>query len=160
MRQRRLVPILPIALSLVLAGCATPTPGGSPSPTASSGPPETPAPQTPAPTVTVTAAPVERGPDTPYDLFDAWLSCRDLTTAVYDDPGRVEFASFDESDVVRRDDDLIYVYIETVDSSSGEAREVASECILGGTLGDPDQLLFGVTARSTDRDPNIPLPTA
>lgn len=151
MRMRRLVPVLPVALALVLAGCTNPTPGGSGTPQ----PPES-----PAPTVTVTAPPVERGPDTAYDLFDAWLSCRDLTTRFYEDPGRVEFASFAESDAVRRDDDLIYVYIETIDGSGGQAAELASECILGGTLGDPAQQLFGITTRSDDRDPNMPLPSA
>ncbi|WP_210480025.1 hypothetical protein [Naasia sp. SYSU D00948] len=152
MSLRRSLTMLPLASALLLAGCATPTGGGTPSPT------EPPSP-TPAPTVTVTAPPVERGPDTPYDLLDAWLSCRDLTTGYYDDPGRVEFATFEESDVVRRDDDLIYVYIETVDDSAGDAREVASECILGGTLGDPNQAQFGIRTRSDDRDPNVPLPT-
>ncbi len=159
MRQRRLVPVLPVMVALALAGCASP--GGTSSPTTTAVPPETSAPpETPAPTVTVTASPVERGPDTEYDLFDAWLSCRDLTTHFYDDPGRVDFASFDQSDVQRRDDGLIYVYIETVDTSSGEARESASECILGGTLGDPNQVLFGTVTRSDDRDPNMPLPSA
>jgi hypothetical protein len=153
MRRRRLVPVLPVLLTLALAGCATPDGGATPSPT------EAP-PETPAPTVTVTATPSPRGPDTEYDLFDAWLSCRDLTTHFYDDPSRLDFVSFDQSDVQRRDDGLIYIYIETVDTSSSEARELASECILGGTLGDPNQAQFGVRTRSDDRDPNVPLPTA
>jgi len=153
MTRRASLTLLPLTLPLLLAGCASPTPSASPAET------EEPV-DTPAPTVTVTAPATELGPDTPYDAFHAWLSCRDLTTHFYEDPGRVEFASFDESEAVPREDGLIYVYIETVDSSSGEARELASECILGGTLGDPNQALFGVLTRTDDRDPNMPLPSA
>lgn len=153
MSRRAALALLPATLSLLLAGCATGSPSASPSAT------DEPV-DTPAPTVTVTPPAAELGPETPYDEFHAWLSCRDLTTYFYPDPSRLEFASFDESEAVRRDDGLIYVYIETVDSASDEVKELASECILGGTLGEPNQAQFGVAVRSDDRDPNVPLPSA
>ncbi len=118
----------------------------------------------PQPTPTATAAPAASpGPEDALTAQDAYDMCVELALTYYQgDHSLIEFTPFDQAEVVTRDDGYIYTYIEVTDWNHDEwmRNDTASECILGGTHGDPDRVLYGVTTRHDDRDPNAPLPTA
>jgi len=141
-------------LALLLSGCTINVQAGP-----------DPAPDAPAPTATAepdepTAAP---GPDSPMTARDVYDECVELALTYYQgDPALIEFTPFEEAQVVTRDDGYIYTYIEVIDRNQEEYMmdRTASECIMGGTIGDPDRVLYGVTTRHDDRDPNAPLPSA
>ena len=146
----RLIPVAAIAV-LLLAGCtSTEQPG-------------------PAPTVTVTlpapsAEPAaKRNSETPIDAWDAYLTCRHAAieflgnSAYSTNQGNVDVASFEESDVVLRDDGRYYIYSETVvNVEEAPLPETAIECILGGTLGEIEYVSLGGMIRTpaSERDPN------
>jgi hypothetical protein len=137
-----------LALAGLLAGCAAeePDPTNTPSaPPTTSAPAETTAP----PTETASPeTPAARGPESPLEAIDAYALCRAQTTRFYGDPGRLEFAPFDEATVLLRDDGDWYVYMEVDDPSAGDLAEAGgSECIVGGTIGEPEWELFGSLAR-------------
>lgn len=122
---------------------------------------------TPSPSPTSTpAADVpqpSRGPDSPMTERDVYDECVELALTYYQgDPALIDFTPFEEAQVVTRADGYIYTYIEVIDRNQDEYRsdDTASECIMGGTLGDMDRVVYGVTTRHDDRDPNAPLPTA
>ncbi|MGR0221424.1 hypothetical protein [Agromyces sp. ZXT2-6] len=137
-----------LLLAAVLTGCAAEDPDPTTTPSA---PPTTsePVETTPPPTETAPpATPEARGPGSPLEAVDAYALCRAQTTRFYGDPGRLEFAPFGEATVLLRDDGDWYVYMEVDDPSAGDLAEVAgSECIVGGTIGEPDWELFGSIAR-------------
>ncbi|MFC0680636.1 hypothetical protein ACFFGH_22630 [Lysobacter korlensis] len=144
------IPVLAVSLTgciTVQAGPAAEAPGG-PEPVATAVP-ETP---TPAP-----------GPDSPLTALEVYDMCIELALTYYQgDHSLIEFTPFDEAQVVTREDGYIYTYIEVTDRNHDEwmMNDTASECIIGGTHGNPDRVLYGVTTRHDDRDPNAPLPTA
>jgi hypothetical protein len=163
MKRDGLLAIGAVAVAALLAGC-----GGSPTPTPTatiSAPPE------PEPTPTESSAPpvAERDAASPLDRFDAYLACRTLSASFFTGPegawdfGAIEYAPIDAADVLPRSDDLWYVYIEVVNGNgtSDATRDVAAECIVGGTLGEPRYELFGARTRApqSERDPDAPLPT-
>lgn len=139
-----------VALAGLLAGCAP----GDPDPTATpSAPPTTSEPAETTPPATETAPPTEepaaRGAGSSLEAIDAYALCRAQTGRFYGDPGRTVFAPFDAATVLQRDDGLWYVYMDVEDpSQEPELVDVAgSECIVGGTMGEPQWELFGSIAR-------------
>src|SRR5215207_5760468 len=137
-----------LAASIALTGCVGSDPLPSPSvdvsappttPPASSGPP-------------ATASPPARDAASQLEAVDAYALCKAQTTGYYPpDFGVVEFAPFADAFVMLRDDGRWFVNIE-VDDGNREAALVevaASECIVGGTIGDPDWQQFGSTTRET-----------
>lgn len=130
----------------LLAGCAA----DDAEPTAA---PSTPAATTgPTPSPTETAAPTTPVPgaaDRPLDALDAYALCRAQTGGYYDDPGRTEFAPFEEATVLLRDDGDWYVYMEVDDFAREPAlvEAAGSECIVGGTFAEPEWQLFGTISR-------------
>jgi hypothetical protein len=163
MRGRASIVVAVAAIVITgLTGC-----GGAPEPTPTPTAAETPA---PSPTPSDTPESVAREAHTLFDAWDAYLSCRTLSQPYFTgpdgawDPGRIEYAPFDASDVVERTDGLFYVYIEVVNGNGATdaTRDVAAECIVGGTLGDPRFELYGARTRapSSERDPDAPLPSA
>jgi hypothetical protein len=152
---------------LVIAALAACSPVG---PDADADPPAA----DPTPTVTVTAEPapaepIERTADTPIDLLDAYALCRAYTWTYFEtetglDLNLIDYASFADSQVVERTDGLVYVYIEVENgnTTSEAQREVAANCILGGTIGEPEIVTIGAQTRepASQRDPNAPLPQA
>lgn len=153
-----------IAVAALLAGCGGADP--SPSPTGSSSISDSP---TPTPTETAPPPAAERDATTPFDRWDAYLACRNLSWSFFIGPegaldfGAIDFAAIDASEVVERTDGLWYVYIEVINGNGDTpaTQNIAAECILGGTLGEPRYELFGARTRapSAERDPNSPLPT-
>lgn len=155
--------VLALAAAGLLAGCA---PAGPVAPAASE-----PAATTGAPEPTETAMPpasdepIEADADRPLEAIDAYALCRAQTYAYYPgDFALLEYAPFADATVLMRDDGLWFVYIE-VDDGNRPADLVdsgASNCILGGTIGEPQWELFGVVTRGQDviDDYNAPLPTA
>jgi hypothetical protein len=132
-----------LALAALLVGCAA---DDRPVQTST---PAAPVETTPAPSETPPpATPVARGSDSPLEAIDAYALCRAQTTGYYGDPGRLVFASFDDATVLLRDDGDWYVYMEVDDPSAGDLSEAAgSECIVGGTIGEPEWQSFGSLAR-------------
>lgn len=130
----------------LLAGCsagdAEPTAAPSPSVETASPTPaatETAPPTTPAPTAS----------DRPLEAIDAYALCRAQTTGYFDDFGRTEFAPFEEATVLLRDDGDWYVYMDVDDFAREPAlvEAAGSECIVGGTIGEPEWELFGTISR-------------
>jgi hypothetical protein len=157
-------PVLAAAAVLVLAGCGGgPAPSPSPSDTASASPSPTPSESAPAP------EPVARGASTPFDAWDAYLACRNLSAPFFTGPGgawdfgAIDYAPKASSDVIARTDGLFYVYIEVVNGNgdTDATRNVAAECVVGGTLGAPRYEMFGALVRSplSERNPDAALPT-
>ena len=144
---------LPV-LALSLTGCIP----------VQAGPAAEPANPQAAPTATTAPeTPASPDPDSPLTAIEAYDMCVELALTYYQgDHSLIEFTPFEEAQVVTRDDGYIYTYIEVTDRNHDEwmRDDTASECILGGTHGDPDRVLYGVTTRHDDRDPNAPLPTA
>jgi len=72
-------------------------------------------------------------------------------------------AGFGDADVILRTDGLYYVYVEvTVNSApTPEQKNIAFECILGGTFATPNDALYGTSQRAplSERNPNSPLST-
>jgi hypothetical protein len=149
------------AVSLVavlgLTGCV---PGGPGDETAS---------PTPRPTVTGTPTPSatpSSGPSTPAEPVgtpigpqDAYGRCVALVSqALYEDRP-VTPAPFGSADVIVRTDGLYYVYTEVTveDAPDAAQRDVAFECVHGGTLEEPEDYLYGAVIRSplSQRDPNM-----
>ncbi|MFC9918290.1 hypothetical protein [Agromyces binzhouensis] len=149
-----------IALTALLAGC---TATGTPSP--SEAPPAT----TPVPTAS-DMPPASDGPgaavaDRPLEAIDAYALCRAQTYAFYPgDFALLEYAPFDEASVLLRGDGLWFVYIEVDDGnrSADLVESGASNCIVGGTIGEPQWEVFGVVTRGDDAvdDYDAPLPSA
>lgn len=152
------------AAALALAGCAPIDPLPTPTPTETAT--ETPSPE---PSESPSATPEPRSASTPFDEWDAYLACRNLSYSFFHGPmgeldfGAIEYAPLASSDVIPRSDGLYYVYIEVVNGNGTTPAtiNVAAECILGGTLGAPRYELFGAVTRSplADRSPDSPLPT-
>jgi hypothetical protein len=155
-----LIPLVAAALTGCTVSITAPGSGAADPEQPAAAPPTTSA--EPTPTEAPTPEPT-RGPDSPVTALDVYDMCIELALTYYQgDPALIEFTPFDDAQVVTRDDGYIYTYIEVIDRNQDErmSDDTASECIMGGTLGDWDRVLYGVTTRHDDRDPNAPLPTA
>lgn len=133
---------LAIGAVFALAGCTPTEPTPSPSPA--------PAETTPAPSAVPTAPPATRDASSPLESIDAYALCRAQTTGYYPgDFALVDFAPFDEATVLQRDDGLWFAYIEVSDGNREPALvDVgASNCIVGGTIGEPEWKRFGSMTR-------------
>ncbi|WP_430647480.1 hypothetical protein [Agromyces sp. GXS1127] len=170
-RRRRGLGIAPsivvsVVLVAALAGC---TPGGPVAPATSEPPSATTPSPTPAPTASemppASDEPLAADADRPLEAIDAYALCRAQTYAYYPgDFALLDYAPFTDATVLLRDDGLWFVYIE-VDDGNRPADLVdsgASNCIVGGTIGEPQWELFGVVSRGQDviDGYNAPLPTA
>jgi hypothetical protein len=137
-----------IALTGLLTGCA---PGDDADPTATPAEttPAAPVETTPAVSETPPATPGARGADSPLEPIDAYALCRAQTGRFYDDPGRTEFAPFEDATVLLRDDGDWFVYMDVEDLTREPELVDAggSECIVGGTIGEPEWELFGSVSR-------------
>ena len=148
MTRRRTLPItvalaLSVSAALAFAGCAPTETTPSPSPA--------PAETTPVPSLApTTEPPAPRDASSPLEAIDAYALCRAQTTGYYPgDFALVEFAPFVDATVLLRDDGLWFVYIEVSDGNREPALvDVgASNCIVGGSLGEPEWAQFGVVTR-------------
>lgn len=153
----RRIPLLAIVPVILLAGCTPQSPSPTPTVTVTA----------PAPTPTEGAA-AERTADTPIDAWDAYLVCKHAAVPMSGGLSyaanftNTDVASFDDSDVVLRDDGLYYVYSEiVVNVDEAPEKNLGIECILGGTLGAIDYQLVSANIRipADQRDPNRPLDT-
>lgn len=145
---------LAVAAVFALAGC-----GLLPSAPPSASPSASPTPEPSASPSLEPVEPIERTASTPFDEWDAYLACRQLTPPFfYSESGgdfyQVEYASFANSFIHLRSDDLYFVYSEVengnVDPSLASA--AAANCVIGGTLGTPLYAQFGATVRLTDAE--------
>jgi hypothetical protein len=153
-----------LATGGLLAGCA---PGGPVAPPASEPPAATT--ESPSPSASemppASDEPIAADADRPLQAIDAYALCRAQTYAYYPgDFALLEYAPFADASVLLRDDGLWFVYIE-VDDGNRPAELVdtgASNCILGGTVAEPQWELFGVVTRGQDviDGYNQPLPSA
>ncbi|GAA1061782.1 hypothetical protein [Agromyces bracchium] len=165
-RRRRLGsagPILAAAAIAALAGCA---PGGPVAPATSEPPAATTASPTPTASEMPPASdePIAADADRPLEPIDAYALCRAQTYAYYPgDFALVEYAPFADATVLLRDDGFWFVYIEVDDGNRTPdlVDSGASNCIVGGTIGEPQWELFGVVTRGQDviDDYNAPLAT-
>ncbi|KRE22903.1 hypothetical protein [Agromyces sp. Soil535] len=137
---------IPILAALALAGC-TPTPAPTLAPETTPAAPAAPSATPSSPPGTATNA---RGATTPIEAVDAYALCKAQTMVYYPgDFAKVQFASFESSPVLLRDDGRWFVYIEAHDENREPSLvdASASNCIVGGTIGAPDWLTFGVMSR-------------
>lgn len=166
--KRTLLVALSAGTLLALAGCEMGAGGGvTPSPTASAEASDTPAPTvTPTPSEAPAETPKPTPPTEPVEqpltASGAYDRCVELAGG-FAYPGRpFTAAGFESAEVVARADGLWYIYVEVTieDAGTPAERDVAFECILGGTLEHPRDELYGATLRipSSSRDPNQPLP--
>jgi hypothetical protein len=145
--------------TLALTGCGAPdgdsgeTSGPTPKPTRS-------ATATPTPSATPTSGPVEPV-GTPLAGQDAYVRCVALVSQSLYADRPVTPAPYGSADVITRTDGLIYVYTEVTveDAPDAAQRDVAFECVHGGTLEEPVDYLYGAVVRSplAERDPNMSL---
>ncbi len=141
----------------VVAALAACGPAG-PEPTPTSAPPAT----TPAETTPPPETGMPPASDTPtgtadraLEAIDAYALCRAQTYAYYPgDFALVEFAPFTDATVLQRDDGDWFVYIEVDDGNrTPDLVEAAgSECIVGGTVAEPEWQSFGVISRDVAED--------
>lgn len=137
-----------VTLAFSLAGCVL-------LPPAPIEPPVTATPsKTPTPTPTPEPTLATRDASTPFDEWDAYLACTNLTLPFFysessADPTAVVYDSFGDSFVHLRPDGLYYVYseVENGNVDPSLASYAAANCIIGGTLGVPRYELYGATAR-------------
>ena len=93
--------------------------------------------------------------DRALEAIDAYALCRAQTYAYYPgDFALVEFAPFTDATVLHRDDGAWFVYIEVDDGNrTPDLVEAAgSECIVGGTIAEPEWQSFGVISRDVAED--------
>ena len=130
----------------LLAGCAADDADSTAEPSA---PAETTSPTPAATETTAPTTPVPSADDRPLEALDAYALCRAQTGGYYADPGRTEFAPFEEATVLLRDDGDWYVYMEVDDFAREPAlvESAGSECIVGGTLAEPEWQSFGTISR-------------
>lgn len=146
-----MLPTLAALASLTLAGCASQAPVTQP-PEGSEGPTST-APSAPASTPPV----AERGADASLEAIDAYALCKAQTLAIIapDELSGISWAPFESTTWLLREDGAIGIYIEATNENhapGSAGRDVALSCKVGGTLGEPDWLDFGVGSRKADQD--------
>jgi len=132
---------------MALAGCASPVPASQQP--VSNEPPASIAPSDPAAT--------PRGAESGTEAIDAYALCKAQTLAIIApaELAGIFWAPFEDATWLLREDGAIGIYIEATNENKaqgGEGREVALQCKVGGTLGEPVWLDFGVGSREADRD--------
>ncbi|GGI45963.1 hypothetical protein BCL57_001474 [Agromyces flavus] len=158
-RRPRLAPAA--ATALTAAGVAAALAACSPSDTQNEPTSEPPA-TTPVETTPPPESEMPPASDTPtgtadraLDALDAYALCRAQTYAFYPgDFALLEYAPFTDATVLQRDDGDWFVYIE-VDDGNRPADLVesgGSECIVGGTVGEPEWQSFGTISRDVAED--------
>ena len=103
----------------------------------------------PSPSPSETVEPVERTEETPIDSLDAYLACRSATpTFIGDDLSTLTWQSYEDS-YVQEVDRIWRVYIEVVDTpkDGSRERELAGNCMITGTVGEPEFLLISGSTR-------------
>jgi hypothetical protein len=143
--------------TLALTGCGAPDGEADESSSPTPRPTRT-ATATPTPSATPSGGPVAPV-GTPISAQDAYGRCVALVSqALYADRP-VTPAPFANADVILRTDGLYYVYTEVTveDAPDAAQRDVAFECVHGGTLEEPQDYLYGAVIRSplSQRDPNM-----
>jgi len=77
------------------------------------------------------------------------------------DSSKFEIVPFSESESIARTDGRYWVYGNAHDGNASAGLEDASaiHCVLGGTVEDPEWVVYGMMARAVraDQDPNIGL---
>ena len=145
--------------TLALTGCT----GADGEAGESSGPVPTPtrtatATPTPTPSSAPSGGPVAPA-GTPLAGQDAYVRCVALVTQSLYADRPVTPAPYGSADVIARTDGLVYVYTEVTveDAPDAAQRDVAFECVHGGTLEEPVDYLYGAVTRSplSQRDLNI-----
>jgi len=142
--------VVVVAAGLTLSGCGLlPSAPTAPSPSASA--------ESPSPSPSASPTPIvpeERDASTRFDEWDAYLACRQLTPSYfYTDNGgdfyEVKYASFADSFIHERADGLFFVYseVENGNEPPASASLAAANCVVGGTLGNPQYAQFGSTIR-------------
>ena len=150
MKHTLTLPALAVFTSLAVVGCTPATPVDQ------SGSADAPAAQASSEPSPAASAP-ERGAGAAIEAIDAYALCKAQTLAIIapDELSGISWAPFDSATWLIRDDDAIGIYIEATNENQAdgsEGREVALTCKVGGTMGEPDWLGFGVGSRQTDRD--------
>jgi hypothetical protein len=151
MNRARTLPVLVVLAAVALGGCAAPAPTAQPVQTAA-----TPTPPSSAEPAPVPSAP-PRGAETNLEAIDAYALCKAQTLAIIApaELSGISWAPFERSTWLQCDDGAIGMYIEATNENRApgdEGREVALYCEVGGTLGEPDWLSFGVGSREADQD--------
>ncbi|POH65235.1 hypothetical protein C3B59_09145 [Cryobacterium zongtaii] len=146
-----MLPMLAVLTSLALMGCTPSAPAaqqsdGTEAPKATASPEPTSSPSAEV-----------RGADTPLEPIDAYALCKAQTLSLANpaSPSGISWAPFDSAISLVRDDGAIGIYIEATNENRAEGsdgRDIALFCRVGGTIGEPDWLGFGVGSRETDRD--------
>jgi hypothetical protein len=163
---RRSMPLAAAVVAMLLTACGSPAGGEgfpTPEPPVTATPTATPTPVV-TPTPTPTPAPVpepepEPPAETPLSARGAYDRCVTLSTQ-YLYAGRVvNPAGFASADVILRSDGLFYVYVEVTvpDAPTASQRDVAYECVLGGTVEHPRDEWYGGRTRAprSERDPEM-----
>ncbi|MGO4785220.1 hypothetical protein [Cryobacterium sp. W22_MBD10_FK3] len=143
-----ILPTLAVLASLALTGC---TPSAPMDQQTESG--ETP----PVTEATTSPSAAARGADTPLEPIDAYALCKaqTLSQASPASLSGISWAPFDSAVSLLREDGAIGIYIEATNENRAEGsdgRDIALFCRVGGTMGEPDWLGFGVGSRETDPD--------
>jgi len=155
---------LGVLLAIALAGC-DPHTGGDPAgesaaPSESPTPSETP---TPSPDPSEVTDPGEGSGSDPLQPHDAYARCVTLVSNEMYAGQTLTIAGFGDADVIARTDGLYYVYVEVTveDAPTPEQKNIAFECILGGTFDSPNDALYGTRVRAplSERNPDSPLST-
>ena len=109
---------------------------------------------TPAPTATVAPdAPPARTADSTLEAIDAYALCKAQTMVNHPtaEVGRtLVYAPFDESVVASGPDSRWFVEVPTVDQSREPVTDSFTQCIVGGTIGDPQWTTYGESSESTE----------
>jgi len=119
----------------------------------------------PAPTVTVTVAatpspsPSEapaaesRTASSPLEAIDAYALCKAQTMINHPtaEVGRtLVYASFEDSVVVAGPDGRWFAQIPTIDQSRDVVADSYTECVVGGTIGDPEWVVYGEGSEASE----------
>ena len=151
MNRTVMLPTWAVLASLALMGCTTSVPA---TPQTEAGETSTStAPLSPASTPPV----AERGADASLEAIDAYALCKAQTLAIIapDELSGITWAPFESTTWLLREDGAIGIYIEATNENSTQGtagRDVALSCKVGGTLGEPDWLDFGVGSRKAGQD--------
>lgn len=162
----------PLVLAVLFALTAC-DPGANGSPSGSPTSSRTPTPTgsitaTPTPTGSASSSPSAPAPgpapaETPLSSRGAYDRCVSLASSLVYTGRPVTAAAYPSANVIARSDGRWYVYTEVTitDTTNPPERDVAFECILGGTVEHPDDQLYGAVVRSplSSRDPNAAVPT-
>ncbi len=113
---------------------------------------------TPTPSATPSGGPVEPV-GTPITKQDAYGRCVAIVSQSLYPDRPVTPAPFASAQVIDRTDGLLYVYTEVTveDAPDAAQRDIAFECVHGGTREAPEDYIYGAVVRSplSERDPNM-----